>query len=141
LSPEKDQEYFCDGMTEQIISNLAKLPRLKVIARTSVLKYKKTEKTIPEIGKELNVAHILEGSIRKFGNRIRVTAQLIKTNDGFHVWSEDFERKKKLEESWYLRLKNHQLYDFLRSDPRFQEILSKHKELYEENLRKYGDID
>ncbi len=65
LSPEKDQEYFCDGMTEQIISNLAKLPRLKVIARTSVLKYKKTEKTIPEIGKDLNVAHILEGSIRK----------------------------------------------------------------------------
>jgi serine/threonine protein kinase/Tfp pilus assembly protein PilF len=93
LSREGDQEWFCDGMTEQIISNLAKLPRLKVIARTSVLKFKKTEKTIPEIGKELNVAHILEGSILKFGNRIRVTAQLIKTNDGFHVWSDDFDKE------------------------------------------------
>jgi serine/threonine protein kinase/Tfp pilus assembly protein PilF len=93
ISNDPEQEYFCDGMTEQIISNLAKLPRLKVIARTSVLKYKKTEKTIPEIGRELNVAHILEGSIRKFGNRIRVTAQLIKTNNGFHVWSEDFDKE------------------------------------------------
>jgi TolB-like protein/Tfp pilus assembly protein PilF len=92
ISNDPEQEYFCDGMTEQIISNLASLPRLQVIARQSVMKYKQSVKTIPEIGKELNVAHILEGSIRKFGDRIRVTAQLIKVYDGFHLWSEDFDR-------------------------------------------------
>jgi non-specific serine/threonine protein kinase len=93
LSPEKDQEYFCDGMTEQIITNLSKIKRLKVIARTSVMTYKNTNKQIPEIGTELNVAHILEGSIRKYGSSIRVTAQLINTEDGSHLWADDFDRK------------------------------------------------
>jgi serine/threonine protein kinase len=92
ISPEKDQEWFCDGMTEQVISNLGRLRNLKVSARQSVMKYKDSEKTIPEIGKELNVAHVLESSIRKSGDRIRVTAQLIKTDDGFHLWSQDFDR-------------------------------------------------
>jgi TolB-like protein len=92
LSPEKDQEYFCDGMTEQIISNLAKLPQLKVISRTSVMRFKNTTKSLLEIGKELNVEHILEGSIRKYGNRIRVTAQLIGTEDDFHLWTENYDR-------------------------------------------------
>jgi len=95
ISNDPDQEYFCDGMTEQIISNLAKLPRLKVISRTSVMQYKDTDKTIPEIGRELNVAHILEGSIRKFGDRIRVTAQLITTEDDFHLWSEHYDKEYK----------------------------------------------
>jgi len=93
LSPEKDQEYFCDGMTEQIITNLSKIERLKVIARTSVMTYKNIKKQIPEIGNELNVSHILEGSIRKSGNRIRVTAQLINTDDGSHIWADDFDRE------------------------------------------------
>ena len=93
LSPWKDQEYFCDGMTEQIITNLSKIKRLKVIARTSVMTYKNTSKRIPEIGKELNVSHILEGSIRKYGNSIRVTAQLIDTQDGSHLWADDFDRE------------------------------------------------
>jgi non-specific serine/threonine protein kinase len=93
LSPGKDQEYFCDGMTEQIITNLSKIKRLKVIARTSVMIYKNTNKQIPEIGKELSVTHILEGSIRKHGNNIRVTAQLINTKDGSHLWADDFDRK------------------------------------------------
>ncbi|NQU86063.1 MAG: tetratricopeptide repeat protein [Mariniphaga sp.] len=91
LSPEKDQEYFCDGMTEQILTNLARLNKLKVIARTSVMKFKDTQKTIPEIGKELNVQNILEGSIRKFGNRLRVTVQLVKAEDGSHIWAEDYD--------------------------------------------------
>jgi serine/threonine protein kinase/Tfp pilus assembly protein PilF len=95
ISADPEQEYFCDGMTEQIISNLAKLSRLKVISRTSVMKYKSTNKTIPEIGKELNVAHILEGSVRKFGNRIRVTAQLISTKDDFHLWTESYDKEYK----------------------------------------------
>jgi TolB-like protein/Tfp pilus assembly protein PilF len=93
LSPNKDQEFFCDGMIEQIITNLSKINRLKVIGRTSVMKFKNTEKTLPEIGKELNVSHILEGSIRKYGNSIRVTAQLINTEDGSHIWADEFDRK------------------------------------------------
>jgi len=93
LSPDKDQEWFCDGMTEQIITNLSKINRLKVIGRTSVMKFKNTEKTLPEIGKELNVSHILEGSIRKYGNSIRVTAQLINTVDGSNLWVEDYDRE------------------------------------------------
>ena len=93
LSPDKDQEYFCDGMTEQILTNLSKFNKLKVIGRTSVMKFKNTEKTLPEIGKELNVTHILEGSIRKYRNSIRVTAQLINTEDGSHLWAEDYDRE------------------------------------------------
>jgi TolB-like protein/Tfp pilus assembly protein PilF len=92
LSPEGDQEWFCDGMTEQIISNLAKLTKLKVISRKSVMKFRDTDKTVPEIGKELNVAHILEGSIRKIGEKIRVTAQLINTKDDYHLWSDDYDK-------------------------------------------------
>jgi serine/threonine-protein kinase len=95
ISNDPEQEYFCDGMTEQIISNLAKLPQLKVISRTSVMKFKATDKTLPEIGKELNVAHVLEGSVRKFGDRIRVTAQLIGTKDDFHIWTENYDREYK----------------------------------------------
>jgi non-specific serine/threonine protein kinase len=95
LSPEGDQEWFCEGMTEQIITNLARLPQLKVISRTSVMKYKETEKSLPQIGKELNVSYVLEGSVRKFGNRIRVTTQLIGTEDDFHKWTETFDRKYK----------------------------------------------
>jgi adenylate cyclase len=92
ISNDPEQEYFCDGMTEQVISNLGRLHDLKVIARQSVMKYKDSEKTVPEIGKDLKVAHVLESSIRKSGDRIRVTAQLIKTDDGFHLWSQDFDR-------------------------------------------------
>jgi TolB-like protein/Tfp pilus assembly protein PilF len=93
LSSDKDQEYFCDGMTEKILTNLSKLKVLKVIARTSVMKYKNTEKAIPEIGEELGVENILEGSIFKAGNRIRVTAQLINTSSGAHLWADDYERE------------------------------------------------
>jgi serine/threonine protein kinase len=93
LSPEGDQEWFCDGMTEQIITNLTKLNRLKVIGRTSVMKFKNTDKTLPEIGEELNVTHILEGSVRKYGKNIRLTAQLVNTEDGFHLWAEDYNRE------------------------------------------------
>jgi TolB-like protein/Tfp pilus assembly protein PilF len=95
LSPEKDQEYFCDGMTEQIITNLSKLGKLKVIGRTSVMSYKNTDKKLPDIGKELKISHILEGSIRKYGNSIRVTAQLINTEDGSHLWADDYDRELK----------------------------------------------
>jgi serine/threonine protein kinase/Tfp pilus assembly protein PilF len=95
ISPDLEQEYFCDGMTEQIITNLSRLQRLKVIARTSVMKFKDSKKTIPEIGEELKVAYILGGSVRKAGNRIRVTAQLINTNDGYHLWAKDYDHELK----------------------------------------------
>ena len=93
LSQAKDQEYFCDGMTEQIITNLSRLQDLKVIARTSVMTFKGSSKTISEIGKALSVSHVLEGSIRKAGDRIRVTAQLIKVDDGTNLWGNEYDRE------------------------------------------------
>lgn len=91
FSPNPDNEYFTDGITEEIINALVKVDGLQVPSRTSVFAYKNTKKDIREIGKELNVATILEGSVRQSGNTIRVTAQLINTDDGFHVWSENFD--------------------------------------------------
>jgi eukaryotic-like serine/threonine-protein kinase len=93
ISSDPEQEYFCDGMTEQIITNLSHLQDLNVIARTSVMQFKNSDKSIPEIGALLGVANVLEGSIRKSGNRIRVTAQLIKADDGFHLWAKDYDRE------------------------------------------------
>jgi non-specific serine/threonine protein kinase len=92
LSPNKDQEYFCDGMTEQILTNLSKLNKLKVTARTSVNKFRNTDKTIPEIGRELRVENILEGSVFKSGNSVRITAQLVNAGDGSHIWAEKYDR-------------------------------------------------
>lgn len=91
FSPESDNEYFSDGITEEIINALTKIKDLKVASRTSVFAYKKEIKDIREIGKELDVSNILEGSVRKAGNKIRVTAQLISTDDGFHIWSDNFD--------------------------------------------------
>jgi len=93
ISPQKDQEYFCDGMTEEILTKLSKLRELKVIARTSVMRYKATDKSIKEIGAELGVATILEGSIRREGDNIRVTAQLIKVDDESHLWAHSYDKK------------------------------------------------
>ncbi len=93
LSSQRDQEYFCDGMTDEIILKLSKLADLKVISRTSVMRYKNTEKDIREIGQELGVATIMEGSIRKEENNIRISAQLINVEDGFHLWSDKYDRK------------------------------------------------
>ena len=92
MSPEKDHEYFSDGISEELLNILVKIPELKVISRTSSFSYKNKNLTATEIGKELNVSHILEGSIRKANNTIRITAQLINTNDGSHVWSQTYDR-------------------------------------------------
>jgi len=92
LSPGKDQEYFCDGMAEELINALTQLGKLKVASRTSSFQFKGTGVDIREIGKKLEVAVVLEGSIRKAGNRVRITAQLIDITDGYHVWSEKFDR-------------------------------------------------
>jgi serine/threonine protein kinase/Tfp pilus assembly protein PilF len=93
LSPQKDQEYFCDGMTDEIITKLSRLQGWKVMNKTSVMQYKNTDKNLKDIGRELGVTSVLEGSIRKEENDIRITAQLINVGDGFHLWSEIYNRK------------------------------------------------
>ena len=92
MSSNVENEYFSDGMTEEIINALAKIKELRVTSRTSSFFFKNKSIPIPQIGKELNVSTILEGSIRLSGNNIRVTAQLIDVNDDFHFWSETFDR-------------------------------------------------
>lgn len=92
MSADKDQEYFCDGMTEDIITKLSQVTDLKVISRTSVMLYKGKKKRIRNIGEELNVAAILEGSVRKGGDRLRITAQLINAKTEAHIWADAFDR-------------------------------------------------
>lgn len=92
LSPEGDQEYFADGLSEELLNVLAKMPDLQVAGRTSSFAFKGQNRDLREIGEILNVAHILEGSVRKSGNRIRVTAQLINAENGFHLYSESYDR-------------------------------------------------
>ena len=93
LSGDPDQEYFADGMTEALIADLAKLGTLKVISRTSVMRYKDTNKSLPEIARELDVDAILEGSVMKVGDRVRITAQLIEAVSDRHLWAESYERE------------------------------------------------
>src|ERR1035437_9087844 len=95
MSPQKDQEYFCDGMTEELINRLGNVRELKVPARTSVFTFKGKAENISDIGQKLNVETVLEGSIRKAGNKLRITAQLINIADGYHLWSETYDRDLK----------------------------------------------
>jgi adenylate cyclase len=95
LSEKKDQEYFSDGLSEELIDLLAKTPGLEVIARTSSFYFKGRQATIGEIATTLNVANVIEGSVRKAGNTLRVTAQLIRARDGVNLWSETYDRDLK----------------------------------------------
>jgi TolB-like protein/class 3 adenylate cyclase/Tfp pilus assembly protein PilF len=92
LSADKDNEYFSDGMTEELLNALAKVDGLLVTSRTSSFAFKGKNSDIREIGKTLGVKTVLEGSVRKYGNRVRVTAQLINSENGYHKWSETFDR-------------------------------------------------
>jgi len=92
MSESQDQGWFADGLAEEILNTLVRTPDLLVSSRTSSFAYKGTQTPIPRIASELGVAHVLEGSVRRAGDRIRVTAQLIRAVDGFHVWSEHFDR-------------------------------------------------
>jgi len=94
MSEKKDQEYFADGMAEELLDLLAKTPGLHVIARTSSFYFKGRQATVPEIARTLAVANILEGSVRKSGNRLRVTTQLIRADKGEHLWSETYDREQ-----------------------------------------------
>jgi TolB-like protein/class 3 adenylate cyclase len=93
MSNDPDQEYFSDGMSEEIINKLAQINDLRVIARTSAFAFKGKGEDMREIGRKLNVGYLLEGSVRRAGNRLRITAQLISVADGSHLWSESFDRE------------------------------------------------
>ncbi|HYC26950.1 MAG TPA: adenylate/guanylate cyclase domain-containing protein, partial [Nitrososphaerales archaeon] len=92
LSADPNDRYFADGMTEELISTVSKIGELQVISRTSVMRYRDTTVPISQIGRELKVGSILEGSVRKSGNRLRITAQLILAQDDRHLWSESYDR-------------------------------------------------
>jgi serine/threonine protein kinase len=92
LSPQRDQEYFCDGLAEELINSLSHIHELKVAARTSAFAFRGKDLDIREIGKALSVQAILEGSVRKAGERMRITAQLVNVADGYHLWSEKYDR-------------------------------------------------
>jgi TolB-like protein/tRNA A-37 threonylcarbamoyl transferase component Bud32 len=93
LSPDPEQEYFCDGMTEELITALGAIEGLRVAAKTSTFHLKGKDLEIRTIGERLNVETLLEGSVRKAGNRLRVTAQLVNVSDGYHLWSERYDRQ------------------------------------------------
>lgn len=93
MSGDQEQEYFSDGLTEEIINALANIPELKVTARTSAFSFKGKNAKVAQIAAELGVGHILEGSVRKGGSRVRITAQLIGAADGFHLWSDRYDRE------------------------------------------------
>jgi TolB-like protein/DNA-binding winged helix-turn-helix (wHTH) protein/cytochrome c-type biogenesis protein CcmH/NrfG len=93
MSEKKDQEYFSDGLSEELIDMLTKIPGLSVPARTSSFYFKGKSEDIQTIAKRLMVAHVLEGSVRKAGKHVRITAQLIRTDNGYHVWSETYDRQ------------------------------------------------
>jgi TolB-like protein len=93
MSSDSEQEYFSDGITEEVLNLLVKIPELKVTSRTSVFSFKGQSVDIPTVAEKLGVAHILEGSVRKAGNRVRITAQLIEAGNDVHLWSETYERK------------------------------------------------
>ncbi len=93
MSDEKSNEYFSDGISEELLNLLAKIPQLQVTARTSSFSFKGKEVAIPEIARTLHVAHVLEGSVRKAGNSVRITAQLIRAGTDKHLWSQTYDRK------------------------------------------------
>ena len=93
MSPQKDQEYFCDGMTEELINRLSNIRELKVPARTSAFYFKGKAQDIQKIGQKLKVNTVLEGSVRRAGNELRITAQLVNIADGYHLWSQTYDRE------------------------------------------------
>jgi len=95
MSEKKDQEYFSDGLTEELIEQLSKIADLRVPARTSSFYFKDKSENVATIARELGVAHVLEGSVRKSGSRLRVTAELIRADSGYHLWSETYDRHLK----------------------------------------------
>ena len=92
MSPGRDQEYFCDGIAEEIINSLCCIRDLRIASRTSSFQFKGRAADVREIGRALGVGAVLEGSVRKAGERVRITAQLVSSADGYHLWSESYDR-------------------------------------------------
>jgi len=92
MSPDRDQDYFCEGMAEEILNALTRIDGLRVAARTSSFQFKGRAADVRKVGQELGVRTVLEGSVRKAGSQLRVTAQLINSGDGYHLWSERYDR-------------------------------------------------
>ena len=95
MSPAKDQEYFSDGLAEQLINDLAKVSGLKVVGRSSSFQFRGKSEDLHEVGRKLGVANVLEGTVRREGNHVRITAELIKADDGFQLWSQTYDREIK----------------------------------------------
>jgi TolB-like protein/DNA-binding winged helix-turn-helix (wHTH) protein/Tfp pilus assembly protein PilF len=95
MSPTKDQEYFSDGLAEQLINDLAKVPGLKVVGRSSAFQFKGKNEDLRDVGRQLGVANVLEGTVRRGGNHVRITAELTKADDGFQLWSQTYDREIK----------------------------------------------
>src|SRR2546423_14823340 len=95
MSPQKDDEYFSDGISEEVISALANVDGVRVVSRTSAFAFKGKNVSVRKIGEELAVATVLEGSVRRQGNEVRIVAQLINAADGYHLWSKTYDRKLK----------------------------------------------
>jgi len=95
MSPAKDQEYFSDGLAEQLINDLAKISGLKVVGRSSAFQFKGRNEDLRDVGRKLGVANVLEGTVRHDGNHVRITAELIKADDGFQLWSQTYDREIK----------------------------------------------
>ncbi len=92
MSSDVEQEYFSDGLSEELLNLLAKIPELKVASRSSSFQFKGEKFDLKDVAQKLDVAHVLEGSVRKSGDQLRITAQLIKAEDGYHMWSETYDR-------------------------------------------------
>lgn len=92
LSDDAAQEYFADGLTDELITEVAKLNAWRVTSRTSIMQYKRAHKSLPQIASELNVDAVLEGTVLRIGDRVRITAQLIRADDDHHLWAESYER-------------------------------------------------
>ena len=95
LTGNPDSEYLCDGVTDELTSALSKLPGVRVVARTSAFKFKNKPEDVRSIGEQLNVSSVLEGSLQKSGERLRITVQLIRASDGYHIWSQTYDRNSK----------------------------------------------
>ena len=95
MSPAKDEEYFSDGLSEQLINDLAKVSGLKVVGRSSAFQFRGKNEDLRDVGRKLGVANVLEGSVRREGNHVRITAELTKTDDGFQLWSQSYDRETK----------------------------------------------
>ncbi len=133
MSADKENEYFCDGLSEELINALSHIQELRVAARTSAFAFKGKEIDIREVGGKLNVGAVLEGSVRKSGQRLRITAQLVSVKDGYHIWSGQFDREMKdifdIQEEISLTIVDHLKLKLLKSEK--EKILKRHTENHE----------